>query len=152
MILKTAPTRPMTWLYTRIQRPMDEVVYRVTRGRATLSSLLAGLPVIMLTTTGARSGEPRTVPLVAIPDGDRLIVVASNYGGRRHPAWYHNLRAHPDATVSVRGHTREVQARELSGAERDACFQRAVRTYPGFVTYRERATERSIPVLLLEPR
>src|SRR3954471_19520863 len=151
MVLKTAPTRPMTWLYARIQRPLDERVYRLTRGRATLSSVLAGLPVVMLTTTGARSGAPRTVPLVAVPDGDRLIVVASNYGGAHHPAWYHNLRAHPRATVSVRGQVREVEARELSEAERDACFRRAVRLYPGFVTYRERATDRDIPVLVLEP-
>lgn len=152
MVRRTAATRPMTWVYTRIQRPLDEVLHRATRGRTTVSSLLSGLPVVMLTTTGARSGLPRTVPVVAIPDGDRLIVIASNYGRPHHPAWCHNLRAHPRATVSVNGVTRAIEARELSGPERDACFQRAVQLYPGFVTYRDRATDRRIPVLVLDPR
>jgi deazaflavin-dependent oxidoreductase (nitroreductase family) len=151
LVRRTAATRPMTWLYTRIQQPVDEIVCRLTRGRATASSWTSGIPVVMLTTTGARSGQPRTVPVVGVPDGDGLVVIASNYGRPHHPAWYHNLRAHPRATVSTDGQTREVVARELSGQERDACFERVVRLHPGFVLYQDRASDRPIPVLVLDP-
>jgi deazaflavin-dependent oxidoreductase (nitroreductase family) len=151
LVRRTAATRPMTWVYTRIQRPADELLYRLTRGRATASSLLSGLPVVMLTTTGARSGRPRTVPVLGIPDGDQLIVIASNYGRPHHPAWFHNLRAHPRCAVATGGVTRQVEARQLSGADRDARFARALRVYPGFRTYRERATgSRRIPVFVLD--
>jgi deazaflavin-dependent oxidoreductase (nitroreductase family) len=152
MVRKTAATMPLTWLCTRIQQPTDQAVYRLTRGRLTASSLLSGLPVVLLTTTGARSGRRWTVPVLGIPDGESLIVVASNYGRPRHPAWYHNLRALPVAKVSVNGVTRQVRARELAGPEREAHFERAAALYPGFLVYRERAAGRRIPVLLLAPR
>jgi deazaflavin-dependent oxidoreductase (nitroreductase family) len=149
MVRKTAATRPLTWLYTRIQQPTDQALYRLTRGRITASSLLSGLPVVLLTTTGARSGRHWTVPVLGIPDGESLIIVASNYGRPRHPGWYHNLRAHPVAKVSVNGVTRQMRARELAGPEREARFERAAALYPGFLAYRERASGRRIPVLLL---
>lgn len=152
IVRRTAATRPMTWLYTRIQRPVDELLFRLTRGRATASSLLSGLPVVMLTSTGARSGQPRTVPVLGIPDGDELIVIASNYGRPHHPAWYHNLRAHPRCAITVGGVTREVEARQLSGNDRDVRFARAMRVYRGFGTYRVRAAgRREIPVFVLVP-
>jgi deazaflavin-dependent oxidoreductase (nitroreductase family) len=151
MVRKTAATTPMTWLYTRIQQPIDQALYRRTRGRITASSLLSGLPVVLLTTTGAKSGRRWTVPVLGIPDGDSLVVVASNYGRPHHPAWYHNLRAHPVAEVSVNGVTRQVRARELAGPEHETCFERAAALYPGFLVYRERAAGRHIPVLLLAP-
>jgi len=151
VVRRTAATRPMTWLYIRIQRPVDEAVHRMSRGRTTLSSWVSGLPVVMLTTTGARSGQLRTVPLVGMPDGDRIIVIASNYGQAHYPAWYHNLRRNPRAVVSVRGVTRDVMSRELAGPEREATFQRAVGLYPGFRVYTDRAAHRRIPVVALEP-
>jgi len=150
LVRRSAPTRPMTWLYVRIQQPTDEAVYRLSRGRTTLSAMLAGLPVVMLTTTGARSGRQRTVPVLGIPYRDRIVVIASNYGRSHHPAWYHNLRANPAAELSVNRVTHAVEARELDGPERDACFQQAVALYPGFLTYRDRATGRHIPLLILE--
>jgi len=79
------------------------------------------------------------------------VVIASNFGRPRHPAWYHNLRAHPQAWVAVGGVTRAVEARELTGAERDRQFRRAVEIYPGFEQYRSWAG-RPIPVLRLERR
>ena len=87
-------------------------------------SWLSGLPVVMLTTTGARTGQQRTLPVIAVPDGDNLVVIASNWGQRRHPAWYHNLRAHPEATVTVGGVSRRVRAHEAVGEERDRLWQR----------------------------
>lgn len=142
----------MTWLYIRIQQPMDQLVYRMTKGRTTLSSLLSGLPVVMLTTTGAKTGEERTVSVLGFCEGDRVVVIASNYGQPSYPSWYHNLRAHPEATVTVDRASYQVEARELTGQDYDDWFERAAKQYPGFVVYRDRASHRRIPVLALDPR
>jgi deazaflavin-dependent oxidoreductase (nitroreductase family) len=150
LVRRTAGTRPMTWLYVRIQQPTDRWVFRLTRGRTTMSSLLSGLPVIILTTTGARTGQRRTLPVLGFADGDGLIVIASNYGRARHPSWYHNLRAHPRAQVTVDRVTGEVEAHELTGPERDKRFDEAARIYPGFAIYQQRASNRRIPVLRLD--
>jgi deazaflavin-dependent oxidoreductase (nitroreductase family) len=95
VVLVTAAWAPVSWFYARTLHHIDGVVYRLTRGRATFVSWVAGLPIVMLTTTGAKSGRRHTCPLVALPDGDRMVVIASNYGQYRNPAWYHNLRANP---------------------------------------------------------
>lgn len=141
----------MARLYARVQQPTDMLVYRLSLGRTTLTSWLAGVQVVTLTTTGARTCLPRTVPVLGLPDGDGIVVIASNFGRPHHPAWYHNLRAHPQALVAVDRVDRAVEARELAGAERDRHFRRAVEVYPGFEHYR-RWAERPIPVLRLEPR
>lgn len=150
-VRRTAATRPLALLYGRIQQPADTFVFRLTRGRGTLSSWLAGVELAMLTTTGARSGLPRTSPVLALDDDDAVVVIASNFGRSCHPAWYHNLRAHPQASVVVGGVTRAMRACELDGAERDRHFARAVAVYPGFERYRRWAGRR-IPVIRLEPR
>jgi deazaflavin-dependent oxidoreductase (nitroreductase family) len=149
LVRRTAGTRPMTWLYIRIQPPTDRWVYRLTGGRTTMSSLLSGLPVVMLTTTGARTGQPRTLPVLGFADGDSLIVIASNYGRARYPSWYHNLRAHPRAEVTVDRVTGEVEAHELTGREHDRWFDEAARMYPGFAIYQQRASNRRVPILRL---
>jgi deazaflavin-dependent oxidoreductase (nitroreductase family) len=105
----------------------------------------------MLTTTGARSGLSRTVVLLGLPDGDRVVVIASNYGQRHHPAWYHNLRANPRAVLTVAGRTIDIRARMLAGEERERWFRRGVEINPGWVQYRQRAANREIPVIMLEP-
>jgi deazaflavin-dependent oxidoreductase (nitroreductase family) len=104
----------------------------------------------MLTTTGARTGRPRTHVVLGLADGDRVVVVASNYGRRQHPAWYHNLKANPRASIVIGGVSREVFAQELHGTERDRYYQRGVEVYPGFNLYQRRA-HRQIPVLALDP-
>ena len=142
---------PISWLYVRTLHHLDRLVYRLTRGRATFVSLVTGLPIVMLTTTGAKSGHQHTLPLVALPDGERMVIIASNYGQRRNPAWYYNLRAHPRATVSFDGATREVVARELEGEERERQYARGIEIYPGWTQYRERASNRRIPVIELTP-
>jgi deazaflavin-dependent oxidoreductase (nitroreductase family) len=147
----TAATRPMTWLYVRIQQPVDRYVYRKTEGKATLSSWLAGLPVIMLTTTGAKTDQRRTVPVLGLLDGEEVVVIASNYGRRRNPAWYHNLCRHPRASVTIEGMTYEVEAHELAEEERERYFQRGAEMYPGFVHYQRWAAGRRIPVIKLYP-
>jgi deazaflavin-dependent oxidoreductase (nitroreductase family) len=151
LVRRASATAPASWLLARTLHHVDRLVYRVTGGSSTFSSWVSGLPVVMLTTTGARSGRRRTIPVLGLPDGDGLVVIASNFGQRHHPAWYHNLRAHPRASVTVRGVTREVEAHELTGEEWERCFQRGVEIHPGWVRYRRRAANRRIPVIMLDP-
>ena len=148
---RSAAARPVSWTYARIQPPIDRFVYRLTRGRTTLSMWIADLPIVMLTTTGARSGEPRTQPVLGLPDGDDVVVIASNYGRPRHPSWYHNLRADPSARVTIAGRGYEATASELAGPERDRYYDRAVEIYPGFRHYERWAAPRRIRVLRLSP-
>lgn len=146
-------TSPAEWMNTRVPwHRVDRLVYRVTKGRATLTGPMSGRATVMLTTTGAGTGEPRTCPMLGLPDGDRVVVIASNYGRPRNPAWYHNLRAHPSATLVVPPHApRRVRAREAEGAERDRLWALAVRSYPPWEHYVDRAAGRRIPVMVLEP-
>jgi deazaflavin-dependent oxidoreductase (nitroreductase family) len=150
MIRVTAAWKPLSLFYARTLHHMDRLVYRLTRGRATFASWVGGLPIVMLTTTGCKSGRRHTLPLVALPEGERLVVIASNYGQPRNPGWYHNLRADPRATVCFEGVTRDMVARELEGDERERHYARGIEIYPGWTTYRKRA-QRRIPVLELTP-
>ena len=150
IVRRTAATRPLAWLYGRIQQPLDTLVYRLSRRRTTLSSWMAGVQLLMLTTTGARSGLRRTLPVLAIRDGEAFIVIASNFGRPRHPSWYHNLRADPRAWAEVEGRGGRFVARELTGAERDRGFRLGAEIYPGFHHY-VRWAGREIPVLRLDP-
>ena len=147
----SAATAPVSWLYLRVVHHIDRLSYRLTRGRHTLSGWLSGLPVIILTTTGAKTGQQRTSPVVGVPDGDNLVVVASNWGQRHAPGWYYNLRAHPTATVTVGAVSRRVRAREAIGDERDRLWQRDLEFYPGRAAYERRAANRRIPVVMLTP-
>ena len=85
LVRRTAATRPMTWLCVRAQQPMDGLAYELTGGRTTVSSLMSGLPVVLLTTIGAKTGTHRTLPVLGFVEGDRLVVIASNYGRPHHP-------------------------------------------------------------------
>ena len=144
-------TAPVAWLFARMLHHVDRAVYRLTGGRRTFAGLASGIPVAMLTTTGAKSGLPRTTPVLTLADGDGLIVIASNFGQDHHPAWAHNLRAHPEARVEADGVARDVRARELAGDERERAFELGGAVYPGYAAFRRRA-DRTIPVFRLEPR
>jgi deazaflavin-dependent oxidoreductase (nitroreductase family) len=146
-----ASSGPGSWLFVRVLHHVDRPVNRLTRGRHTLTSALSGLPVVLLTTTGAKSGQPRTVPLVAIPMQDELAIIASNFGQERHPAWYYNLRAHPEAEIVIHGVRRKVRGIEADGERRDRVWQEGLRVYPGFDQYERRASHRDICVFVLEP-
>ncbi len=151
-IKRLAATRVMGWVLARVMHRLDKGVVRWTRGRNSATSLLTGLPLVLLTTTGAKSGQPRTIPITPAPDGDRLILIASNWGQKHHPAWYLNLKAHPEVTVEYRGRTQTYIARELTGAERDTAWHKAAARYPGYELYRGRAGGREIPVVELLPK
>lgn len=143
--------RPVSWLLARVSEPIDLAVYRATGGRHTLLELLSGLPIVMLTTTGARSCRRVTVPLIATRAGDRYVVVASNYGRPHHPAWYHNLIVNPRATVTVDGAEIEVIARLTTGEERRRLLALDAMAYPARLAYQRRAAGRQLGVFSLEP-
>lgn len=139
-----------SWLFARVLHRVDRPVYRLSGGRRTFASWVSGLPVVMLTTTGARTGKPRTVPVLGLTTEDGLAVIASNYGQERHPAWYHNLRASPEGTVTVDGVTRRFRAVEADGERRARIWRRALQVYPGFSEYERRAVSRRIVLFVLE--
>ncbi len=141
----------MAKIYGVIQQPLDRVVYRLTGGATTASSWLAGVKIAMLTTTGAKTGRSRTLPVLGVPDGEETILIASNFGRPHNPSWYHNLRANPRATIVIDGVSREVVAQELSGPERERQYRRGEEIYPGFRRYGRWAASRQIPVLRLKP-
>jgi deazaflavin-dependent oxidoreductase (nitroreductase family) len=106
-------------------------------------------PLLLLTTTGAKSGKPYTTPVMYLRDGERLAVFATHGGSPSHPDWYHNLVAHPTVTVEVGSETFTARATVAPRAERDALYGRQAALYPQFAEYQERTT-RVIPVVLLE--
>ncbi len=109
----------------------------------------AGAPMVLLTTTGARSGQPRVAPLVYSTDGDRLVIIASKGGAPTHPDWYHNLVANPEVTLEVGEETFPARASVPKREERDRIFAGVVAKMPGFGEYQQN-TDRLIPVVLLE--
>jgi deazaflavin-dependent oxidoreductase (nitroreductase family) len=139
-----------SWLFARVLHRIDRPVYRLTGGRYTLASLVSGLPVVMLTTTGARSGEQRTLPVLGLPTPDGLAVIASNFGQQRHPGWYHNLRANPQGYVTVDGERSAFRASEAQGEVRERIWQQGLEVYPGWSQYERRAAHREIAVFVLE--
>lgn len=144
------PPRPGTRAYdawNQLARA-NVAVYRWTGGR--VGGSLDGAPVLLLHHVGRKSGERRVSPLLHLPDGERLVIVASMGGIPKHPAWYLNLQAHPDTDVEVGRERRRVRARTAAGDERAQLWERLVAMYPAFAAY-QRRTEREIPVVVLEP-
>jgi deazaflavin-dependent oxidoreductase (nitroreductase family) len=121
--------------------------FRATGGEVT--GPFAGRPLLLLTTTGARSGQPRTMPLVHTKDSDKLVIIASKGGADSNPDWYHNLVANPEATVELPSETFRVRARKAEGAERRRLYNAQAALMPAFAEY-EQKTTREIPVFVLE--
>jgi deazaflavin-dependent oxidoreductase (nitroreductase family) len=124
-------------------------IYRLSGGR--LMGKIGRAPVLLLTTTGRKSGQQRTAPVVYLADGERLSVIGSNAGNARTPAWSLNLEANPDAEVEVGRERRRVRARVTEGEERADLWHRHNEQYAGFDDYEAR-TDRDIAVFVLEPR
>ena len=129
--------------------PAHRRLYRWSGGRGVVSRAL-GVDMILVTMTGRRSGDARTIPLAAIRDGDAWVLVATNAGKPKMPAWVHNLRSHPTVEVAHREQVGPHRAREAEGDEHGRLWSAAVAAYPGFAVYRERTT-RPIPLFVLEP-
>ena len=113
--------------------------------------MLTGLPVVVVTTTGAKSGKPRTIPLAGIPDGEKIILVPTHFGQHTYPAWYYNLRANPRAELQQNGFPKAYLARTASQDEWGDYWKLAVHYYPGYQSYLERSGDREIPLFVLEP-
>ena len=137
-------------VWRRVGAPVEAQFITATRGRLKLSP---NLPMVVLTTTGARSGSQRRVPLAYFTDGDDVVLIASNYGTARHPAWYHNLRAHPECTLYIGPSGGSFIAVEAVGADRDRLYDLAVdRLNHVFALHDKRSGEaRTIPVMRLRP-
>lgn len=130
--------------FSRLHAPL----YRASRGR--IGGRFRGIPLLLLTTTGRKSGKPRTWPLLYFRNRGRYVLIGSNWGQDHHPAWLLNLRANPAATIQIRGKTLNVTAHEATGDERERLWQGAVRAYAGYARYQQR-TNRKIAVVVLEP-
>jgi len=128
---------------------LQVVIFRATNGRA-LSSI-RGMPILLLTTVGRKTGQRRTTALMYMRDGDDYVITASNSGGDRHPAWFHNLQASPLVEIEVPGKRLQASASVATPAERERLWPELVRQAPFFDGYR-RSTSRSIPMVLLRPR
>ncbi|HEU0024616.1 MAG TPA: nitroreductase/quinone reductase family protein [Thermoleophilaceae bacterium] len=137
------------WYFVNVAMRADRVLLPLSRGRV---SSAIGQQVGLLETVGAKSGEPRRIPLVYLTDGERIVLIASKAGAPKHPAWLHNLRANPGVSfLAPRGRSGRYMAHEAEGAERERLWDEAVDYYAGYATYQERAGSRQIPVVVLEP-
>ena len=139
-----------SWPVLRRLMGLHATVYRATNGL--VGHRIPGLPtMLLLDHTGARSGIERTTALLYVVDGEDLVIVASKGGYPKHPAWFHNLKAHPDTMVQVGSERRPVHARVADASERARLWPRVVDAYGGYADYQAR-TGREIPLVILEPR
>jgi deazaflavin-dependent oxidoreductase (nitroreductase family) len=144
-----ARSRPGGWLAIHVGNPVDQRLLRWSNGRV---GIFIGQQVGLLETVGARSGEVRQTPLLYLREGERIVLVASMAGAARHPAWYHNLKAHPRVRFLPRGGPRaDYAARQAEGAERERLWAEVNDLYAGYDDYQGRTGGRSIPVVVLEP-
>lgn len=153
LIRRLSSHTPIALLLARILPPLDRWWFRLSKGKQTLTSLLAEVPVIMVTTIGARSGKPRTTPLLPIIDPAKptcLALIATNFGQERYPQWYFNLKKRPQAVCAMHGEQKTYLAREAEGEEYQRYWQLAEQTFFGYRLYRQRIRSRHIPILILE--
>ncbi len=151
LVTRFATSRAGAWLFSRLASRADRLLLRLSGSRTTLTGLLTGLPMVLVDTVGRRSGIRRTIPLLCIrlpAQGGSFAVIASNWGKARHPAWYGNIKAHPQVSCTTAGETRVYLAHEAIEAEYTACWQAASRVYPGYLRYKEWAGERRVPILV----
>jgi deazaflavin-dependent oxidoreductase (nitroreductase family) len=141
---------PGTWFFSRVLHHIDRPLLRATDGTLSVPDKLAGMPVALLTTTGAVTGKDRTVPVLAFRDGEAWVVVASNWGRDDHPDWYHNLCSTPEVTVTRNGTTERCRARTLSGQRRAEYLNMLTDRYIGYKRHQER-TSRQFPIVRLTP-
>ncbi|MFD5542211.1 nitroreductase family deazaflavin-dependent oxidoreductase [Streptomyces sp. NPDC127079] len=149
LVQKVSATRGFAKVAPHVVPALDRAVHRLSRGRVLLSAQM--LPGVILTSTGARSGQPRRTPLACMPDGDGWYLVGSNFGRTGHPAWTHNLLRHPEAEISWKGRDIPVTARLLTGPERATAWQALLAFWPPYAAYQARV-DREIRVFRLTRR
>jgi deazaflavin-dependent oxidoreductase (nitroreductase family) len=136
------------WIAVNIANPIDRRLLRYSKGRF---GLFLGQQVGLLEHTGAKSGAARETPLLYIRDGENIVIVASKAGATKHPAWYHNVIAHPEVGFLARGRDRRYIAREAEGEERERLWEEVNDYYAGYEDYSRRTEGRRIPLIVLEP-
>ncbi len=149
VIGKVAMAPAGQWYLRHVAPRVDPPLMRLTRGR--VSSLGSWPRMVLLTHTGAKSGIQRATPLIYFTDGDRVILIASNYGGSRHPAWYYNVKANPTVTLCGGGFEGRFVGQEVTGAERDRLWALAKQWNPGYEQYESSAGDRTIRLLAFTP-
>jgi deazaflavin-dependent oxidoreductase (nitroreductase family) len=149
LLTRFAHSRLGGLLFITVFPAIDKRVMPLTRGRVKIGIRQT---VLLLHARGAKTGQRRVTPLLYTPRGEDFILVASKAGAVHHPAWYHNLKAHPDVDVEIDGKRVVVAAREAQGAERDELWQLVNDNYVGYEIYQQRAGSRQIPVMVLSPR
>ncbi|TJZ52068.1 nitroreductase family deazaflavin-dependent oxidoreductase [Streptomyces piniterrae] len=150
LIQKVSSTRTFARIAPHFIPALDRAVHRLTRGKVLLSARM--LPGVVLTATGAKSGQPRRTPLACMPEDDGgWLLIGSNFGRPGHPAWTGNLLKNPDAEVSWRGRDIPVRARLLTGEERALAWRAALEFWPPYAAYQARV-EREIRLFRLERR
>ena len=142
-------SRPGAWLFARVSHHIDLFVLKVSKGRWTVARLLAGIPVITLVTTGARTGQRRSTPLLGVPMGDDLAIMGTRFGQHGTPGWYFNLRKQPSGEVLCNNRTVSVVAREAEGSEWQAAWDGARQLYAGYEAYARRITDRQVHIMVL---
>lgn len=122
--------------------------FRENKGK--VGGMFEGAPVLLLHTTGAKTGQERTNPLMYLEDGDRTLIFASKGGFPTHPDWYRNLKKHPGVQLEVGAEKYDAEALELTGEERDRLYAKQAKLYPQFAEYEQKAPNRKIPVIALK--
>lgn len=144
-------SKPGAWFFSKTLATLDGLVHKASKGRTSLPAVLAGLPVLMVTTTGRKSGKPRTTPLIAVPLAEDLALLGTNFGQTATPAWVLNLEADPSAVVVYRDTEVPVLARPATDDERAAVWRASSGIYGGYEKYQQRITGRDIRIFALEP-
>jgi deazaflavin-dependent oxidoreductase (nitroreductase family) len=153
LIQKFASTLPGAWFFAHTAHHLDKLFLKLSGGRTTLVHVVSGLPAMMITTIGAKTGLPRTLPLVYIrniENPSQLAIVASNLGQHHLPGWYYNLKAHPQAECMVDGQVQTYVAREVFDEEYARFWRYTLETYYGYRMYQQHAG-RHIPIFVLTP-
>ena len=142
--------RPVTAFFAPWIHQVDKAILKLTKGKHTASEIL-GWDIVQLTTIGAKTGQLRTMPLLALFDDEKIALIASSLGRAHHPGWYYNLKKNPECNNQQKGRSKKYIARETESDERDKYWQLALSFYQGYEKYKERAG-RKIPVMVLEPK
>jgi deazaflavin-dependent oxidoreductase (nitroreductase family) len=145
-IEKIASSKAGGWWFLNVANKIDKRLVPATNGRF---SSAPGQQVLVIEVIGAKSGQPRRVPLVYVTDRDDIVLVASKAGAAKHPAWYHNLRANPEATVWAKGRSGRYRASVVEDADYERLWQKAAKYYAGYDVYQQRAGARKIPLVRL---
>jgi deazaflavin-dependent oxidoreductase (nitroreductase family) len=142
----------VTRIFSHFIHKVDGPLLRLSNGWVSSGSILAGWPIVYVTMIGAKTGLPRSLPLIGLPDGERFALIASNLGQTHNPAWYYNLIKNPECAALFRGQTRQYLARPAEPEERERYWKLGVSYYEGYESYKAWAGNRMIPIIVLEPK